>query len=231
MERQFDEELRALKEKLLCMAALAEESIAYAVSGLKDRNQGLARKVFDMEEKINRLDIEIDQKCFELLALKQPMARDLRLIVSADRIGSELERIGDQAVNIAQRALEILKFPDLKPLIDVPRMAGLAQDMVRDSITAFVNRDDTLAREICRRDDDVDALNNQIFRELLSYMMQEPRNIERAVDLILVGRHLERIADHATNISEDVIYLVKGKSIKHHCETRDFSQTGTREIE
>ena len=111
------------------------------------------------------------------------------------------------------------------------RMAALAQDMVRDSITAFVNRDDTLAREICRRDDDVDALNNQIFRELLSYMMQEPRNIERAVDLILVGRHLERIADHATNISEDVIYLVKGKSIKHHCETRDFSQTGTREIE
>jgi phosphate transport system protein len=231
MERQFDEELRALKEKLLRMAALAEESINYAVSGLMDRNEGLAHKVFEVEEQINRLDIEIDQKCFELLALKQPMARDLRLIVSADRIGRELERIGDQAVNIAQRALEILKFPALKPLIDLPRMAGLAQDMVRDSITAFVNRDDNLAREICKRDDDVDALNNQIFRELLTYMMQEPRNIERAVDLILVGRHLERVADHATNISEDVIYLVKGKSIKHHCETRDFSETVTRKIE
>ncbi len=225
MERQFDEELRALKEKLLRMAALAEESINYAVSGLMDRNEGLAHKVFEVEEQINRLDIEIDQKCFELLALKQPMARDLRLIVSADRIGRELERIGDQAVNIAQRALEILKFPALKPLIDLPRLAGLAQDMVRDSINAFVNRDDNLAREICKRDDEVDTLNNQIFRELLTYMMQDPRNIERAVDLILVGRHLERVADHSTNISEDVIYLVKGKSIKHHCETRDFSET------
>jgi phosphate transport system protein len=231
MERQFDEELRALKEKLLRMAALAEESITYAVSGLKDRNEGLAQKVFDVEEQINRLDIEIDQKCFELLALKQPMARDLRLIVAADRIGSELERIGDQAVNIAQRALEILKFPALKPLIDLPRLAGLAQDMVRDSINAFVNRDDNLAREICKRDDEVDTLNNQIFRELLTFMMKDPRNIEHAVDLILVGRHLERVADHSTNISEDVIYLVKGKSIKHHCETRDFSETGTRKIE
>ncbi len=225
MERHFDEELRALKEQLLRMAALAEESIDTAVTGLKDRNEELTQKVFAIEDQINHLDIDVDRRCLELLALKQPMAGDLRLIVSSDRIGSELERIGDQAVNIAQRATDLLKHPPLKPLMDLPRMADLARGMVRDAITAFVNRDDALAREVCKRDDEVDALNDQIFRELLTYMMQDTKNIERAVDLILVGRHLERIADHATNISEDVIYLVKGKSIKHHCETRDFSES------
>jgi phosphate transport system protein len=167
----------------------------------------------------------IDQMCLQLLALKQPMAGDLRLIVSADRIGSELERIADQAVNIAQRAQHIIQLPVLKPLIDLPRLSDLAQAMVRDSITAYVNRDENLAIEICTRDDEVDALNDQIFRELLTYMLQDAKNIERAVDLILVGRSLERIADHATNIAEDVIYLVKGKNIKHHCETRDFSDS------
>jgi phosphate transport system protein len=131
-----------------------------------------------------------------------------------------LERIGDQAVNIAERTLELLKLPLLKPLIDIPRMADLAQNMVKDSINAFVNRDEKLARDVCQRDDEVDDLNDQIFRELLTYMMQDPSNISRAVDFILVGRHVERIADHATNISEDVIYYVKGKTIKHHCERR-----------
>jgi phosphate transport system protein len=227
MERHFDEQLRELKEQLLRMAALAEESIATAVSGLKDRNEEETRAVFEIEEQVNQLDIEIDRRCFELLALKQPMAVDLRFIVSSDRIGSELERIADQAVNIAQRALDLLKHPPLKPLMDLPRMAGLAQGMVRDALTAFVNRDEALARDVCRRDDEVDALNDQIFRELLTYMMQDAKNIERAVDLILVGRHLERIADNATNIAEDVIYLVKGKTIKHHCETRDFSESET----
>ncbi len=224
MERHFDEELRALKEHLLRMAALAEEAIDMAVTGLKDRDGELTQKVFGIEEQINHLDIEVDRRCLELLALKQPMAGDLRLIVSSDRIGSELERIGDQAVNIAQRSIDLLKHPPLKPLMDLPRMAGLAREMVRDALKAFVNRDEILAREVCRRDDEVDALNDQIFRELLTYMMQDAKNIERAVDLILVGRHLERVADHATNIAEDVIYLVKGKTIKHHCETRDFSE-------
>jgi phosphate transport system protein len=223
MERHFETELRQLREKLLHMAALAEETITLAVTGLKERDEGMVNKVFEEEKKINILDVEIDQLCMELLALKQPMARDLRFITSINRIGSELERIADQSVNIVERTLQLLKFPALKPLIDIPRMARLAQEMVRDSITAFVNRDANLAAEVCQRDDEVDSLNDQIFRELLTYMMQDPRNIERALDLILVGRHLERIADHATNISEDVIYLVKGKSIKHHCEAREFS--------
>jgi phosphate transport system protein len=220
MERQFDEELTTLKEKLLEMAGRAEESIAIAIKGLKDRKEELAQEVLKKEETINLLEIEIDELCMRLLALRQPMASDLRFITSAMKIASELERIGDQAVNIAERTLELLKYPLLKPLIDIPRMAVLAQNMVRDSINAFINHDDKLARNICERDDEVDNLNDQVFRELLTYMIQDPSTIARAVDLILVGRHLERIADHATNISEDVIYLVKGKTIKHHIEER-----------
>jgi phosphate transport system protein len=220
MERQFDEELKTLKEKLLEMAGRTEESIAIAIKGLKDRKEELAQEVLKKEEAINLIEIEIDELCMRLLALRQPMASDLRFITSAMKIGSELERIGDQAVNIAERTLEMLKYPLLKPLIDIPRMATLAQNMVRDSINAFVNRDEKLARNICERDDEVDSLNDQVFRELLTYMIEDPSTITRAVDLILVGRHLERIADHATNISEDVIYLVKGKTIKHHIEER-----------
>ena len=220
MKRQFDKELKILKEKLLRMASLAEESVILAVNSLKERREELAKKVFNAEENINLLDVEIDKLSLRLLALRQPMAVDLRFITSAMRIASELERIGDQSVNIAQRALELLKLPLLKPLIDIPRMASLAQNMVNDSLRAFVNRDEKLARDVCQRDDEVDDLNDQIFRELLTYMMQDPSTISRAVDLILVGRHLERIADHATNISEDVIYYVKGKTIKHHCERK-----------
>jgi len=220
MERRFDEELKDLKEKLLRMAGLAEDSIAKAVKALKDRDQALVGQVFEQEDRINLLEIEIDEVCMRLLALRQPMAGDLRFIASAMKIGSELERIGDQSVNIAERTTELLKVPLLKPLIDIPRMAGLAQAMVVDSINAFVNRDAELARQICARDDEVDQINHQIFRELLTYMMEDPATIPRAVELILIGRHLERIADHATNIGEDVIYLVKGKSIKHHIEER-----------
>lgn len=220
MERPFDEELNTLKEELLRMASLTEESIVLAVKSLKDRKEELAREVLKKEENINLLDIEIDELCLKLLALRQPMATDLRFITSAMKIASDLERIGDQSVNIAERSLELLNFPLLKPLIDIPRMANLAQNMVKDAIDAFINRDDELARSVCQRDDEVDSLNDQIFRELLTYMMQDPSTIRRAVDLILVGRHLERIADHATNIGEDVIYYVKGKTIKHHCEQR-----------
>jgi len=220
MERLFDEELKDLKEKLLRMAGLAEDSIAKAIKALKDRDESLLGLVFAQEEKINLIEIEIDEICMRLLALRQPMAGDLRFITTAMKLGSELERIGDQSVNIAERTVELLKFPQLKPLIDIPRMAGLAQAMVVDSINAFVNRDAELGRRICARDDEVDQLNQQIFRELLTYMMEDAAAIHRAVDLILIGRHLERIADHATNIGEDVIYLVKGKSIKHHIEER-----------
>jgi len=217
-ERPFDEELKLLKEKLLEMAARAEEQIALAVRGLKDREEKLACQVLEREASINRLDIEVDDMCLRLLALRQPMAADLRFITAAMKIASDLERIGDLAVNIAERTMDLLKQPELKPLIDIPRMAELAQQMVRDALNAFVNKDSVLAKDVCARDDAVDQLNNQVFRELLTYMMQDPGTISVAVDLILVGRHLERIADHATNIGEDVIYMVQGRTIKHHIE-------------
>jgi len=218
LERPFDEELKLLKEKLLDMASRAEEQIGLAVRGLKDRKQEMACEVLEKEEAINRLDIEIDDMAMRLLALRQPMATDLRFITSAMKIGSDLERIGDLAVNIAERTLELLKFPQLKPLIDIPRMAEMAQEMVRDTLNAFINGDAVLAKQVCERDDQVDKLNIQIFRDLLTFMMADAATIPRAVDLILVGRHLERIADHATNIGEDVIYMVQGKTIKHHAE-------------
>ena len=218
MERKFDEELNNLKEKMMQMATLAEESITLAVRSLKERNEDFAQQVFRGEDTLNLLDIEIDNLGMQLFALRQPMASDLRLITATMRIAVELERIGDLSVNIAQRSLELLKQPPLKPLIDIPRMAELAQHMVKDAIDAFVNKDAKLAQNVCERDDKVDDLNDQIFRELLTYMMQDPRTIEKAVELILVGRHIERIADHATNICEDVVYLVKGKTIKHHFE-------------
>ncbi|MCX7975325.1 MAG: phosphate signaling complex protein PhoU [Candidatus Aminicenantes bacterium] len=220
MERKFDEELRDLNEKLLRMATMVEESISLAIKALKERNEDMVQEVLRREEDINLIEIDIDELCMKLLALRQPMASDLRFITSAMKIAAELERMGDQAVNIAERTEELLKYPLLKPLIDIPRMATIAQEMVRDSINAFINHDEKLARAVCERDDEVDNLNDQIFRELLTYMIEDPGTIKRAVNLILIGRHLERIADHATNIGEDVIYLVKGKTIKHHIEEK-----------
>lgn len=220
MERHFDEELKTLKGRLLQMASLAEESIAKAIKALVERDKKLAEDVIKSDEAINLLEIEVDELSLKLLALRQPIATDLRFITSALKINSDLERIGDLSVNIAQRAIDLMEQPLLKPLIDIPRMAQLAQKMVKDSLDAFVNRDAELARNVCMRDDEVDQLNHQIFRELLTYMIQDTKAITRAVDLILVGRHLERIADHATNISEDVVYLVKGKTIKHHIEEK-----------
>jgi phosphate transport system protein len=218
MERHFDGELNVLNEKLLHMARLVEESIARSVQSLKDRNEDYAREVLKKEQDINLLDVDIDELCMKLMALRQPMAGDLRFITSGMKIGAELERMGDLAVNIAEVSLELLKVPPLKPLIDIPRMAALAQSMVKDSLNAFVNRDEKLARSVCERDDEMDSLNDQVFRELLTYMMNDQSTINRAVGLILIGRHLERIADHATNIGEDVIFMVAGKTIKHHIE-------------
>jgi phosphate transport system protein len=220
MERLFDEELNNLKEKLLRMAALVEEDVELSIEALTERKEEPAREILRREETVNLLDVEIDETCLRLLALRQPMAGDLRLITSAMKIGSDLERMGDLSVNLAEQALELAKMPLLKPLIDIPRMARLVQAMVRDSINAFINRDECLARRVCERDDEIDALDDQVFRELLTYMMQDPSTIARAVALILVGRNLERIADHATNIGEDVIYLVKGKTIKHHIDKK-----------
>lgn len=215
MERQFDQELNDLKENLLKMASLAEEAIAKSIKALVERNSNLAQKIIDQDSKINFLEIEINNQCLKLLALKQPMAVDLRFITSAMKIVSHLERIADQAVNISQRTLELLKQPLLKPLIDIPRMAELAQEMVRTSIDSLVNKDSLLAKKIGGRDNLVDDLNDQIFRELLTYMIEDPRTIKRAIELILVGRHLERIADLATNISEEVVFILNGKNIKH----------------
>ncbi len=220
MERHFDEELNELNKQLLRMSALVEEAISHSVKALVERKDDLAVKVISSDGAINMLEIEIDELCLKLLALQQPTAVDLRFIASVMRINNDLESIADQAVNIAERAQEIMKEPLLKPLIDIPRMAILAQKMVKDAIDALVNKDEALARDVCERDDEVDSLNNQIFRELLTYMIQDPKTITRVVELILVGRHLERIADHATNIAEGVIYFVKGKTIKHHIEER-----------
>ncbi len=214
--RYFDEELKVLKEKLLQMAALAEEAIARSIKSLVDRDSSLSEKVIEQDPLIDVLEIEVDKHCLKLLALRQPIAIDLRFITSAMRINSQLERIGDQAVNIAERTLELMKEPLLKPLIDIPRMATLAQKMIKDSLDAFVNKDAALAKSVCESDDEVDNLNDQVFRELLTYMMQDTSTINRAVHLMLIGRHLERIADHATNVAEDVIYLVLGKDIRHH---------------
>ena len=215
MERQFDQELNILKEDLLKMASLAEEAIAKSIKALVERDSTLAQEVIDRDREINLLEIEINNQCLKLLALKQPMAIDLRFITSAMKIISHLERIADQAVNISQRTLELIKQPLLKPLIDIPRMAKLAQEMVKTSIDSLVNKDSLLAKRIGERDNLVDDLNDQIFRELLTYMIEDPRTIKRAIELILVGRHLERIADLATNISEEVVYILNGKNIKH----------------
>jgi phosphate transport system protein len=221
MDRLFDEELIELRRKLLHMAAHVEEAITLAVRSLKERKEMLAHEVLSGEEITNSADIAIDDLGMRLLALRQPMASDLRFITSAMKIASDLERIGDLAVNIAERSLDLLQSPPLKPLLDIPEMSALAQRMVRDAIKAFVERDEALARDVCKRDDIVDHYNDQIFRELLTYMMADPATISRAMDLILVSRNLERIADHATNIAEDVIYIVSGKTIKHHAEEKD----------
>jgi phosphate transport system protein len=216
MQRHIDLELAELKEELLRMATLAEAAIGLSIKALVSRDAQMARRVIDSDDAINALEIEIDERCLRVMALYQPEAKDLRLLAMALKINNDLERMGDQAVNIAERTLELLQEPLLKPLIDIPRMAEVAQRMVKDSLDAFVRQDVELARSVCRRDDEVDRYDDQIFRELLTYMMEDPRAITRAVNLILVSRHLERIADHATNIAEDVVYLAQGRTIKHH---------------
>jgi phosphate transport system protein len=214
MERHFEVELQALRDRLLAMGSLAETMIHQAIKALVDRDQGLVQAVLVDEEEIDLLCIEIDDRCFTQIALRQPMASDLRFLVAGIKINSDLERIGDQAVSIALRARSLISQPQLKPLIDIPRMAELVQWMVRKSLDAFVRQDPELARSVIDRDDDVDALRDQVVRELLTYMMGDPTTVPRALDLILVSRNLERIADHATNIAEDVIYIVRGEDVR-----------------
>ena len=214
--RHFEEELAQLKTRLLEMGGMAEEEVRLAVKALVDGDQGLVDRVLSGDEPLNRLHIEIDGRCFMLLALHQPMAADLRAIVAAVKINTDLERVGDLAVNIAEAARRYLTHPPVKRLIDIPRMATIAQSMLRDALDAFVRRDTDLAQRVLDEDDKLDALKTQIFRELLTYMLQDPTTIEPALDLILVSRHLERIGDHATNIAEDVIFIVSARDVRHH---------------
>jgi phosphate transport system protein len=215
MQRHFHEELEALKQTLLAMGGLVEEQIRRVMSALLERDSALAQEVIDRDRQVNAYDVEVDEKCVELLALYQPTAGALRFITTAMKIVTDLERIGDQAVNIAQRALELNQEPQLKPYIDLPRMADRAQRMVKESLDAFVARDTELARRVCGEDAEVDALKEQIFRELLTFMMEDARTIPRAIRLILISRFLERVADHATNIAEMVIYMVESKMVRH----------------
>ena len=215
MQRHFHEELDSLKQTLLAMGALVEDQIRRVMRALIERDHALARNVIERDAQVNAYDVEVDEKCVELLALHQPAAGDLRFLTTAMKIVTDLERIGDQAVNIAQRAIELNLEPQLKPYIDLPRMAEKAQTMVKESLDAFVARDTELARRVCSEDAAVDALNHQIFRELLTFMMEDPKTIPRAIRLILVARFLERVADHATNIAEMVIYMVESKMVRH----------------
>ena len=220
-ETHFQKELEELKGNLLKMAALVEETIRDAVRSLVKRDSELAQQTFAKEDRINSLEIVIDDMCLRLLALRQPMAVDLRFITAAMKIITDLERMGDQAVNIAERAISLNQEPQLKPYIDIPRMAEITQSMVKDVLDAFVTKDSKLARSVCERDDVVDGLNDQVFRELLTYMMSDPKTTPRVVHLMIVCRCLERIADHATNIAEDVIFMVDALVIKHHADVKE----------
>ncbi len=215
MQRHFHEELEALKQTLLAMGAVVEDQIRRVMRALIERDDALARNVIERDQQVNAYDVEIDEKCVELLALHQPAAKDLRFITTAMKIVTDLERIGDQAVNIAQRVIELNLEPQLKPYIDLPVMASSAERMVKASLDAYVAGDTALARRVCGEDAAVDALKEQIFRELLTFMMEDPKTIPRAIRLILVSRFLERVADHATNIAEMVIYMVDSKMVRH----------------
>ncbi len=214
--RHFQEELEQLKTRLLEMGGLAEENVRLAVKGLVERDHDIIDRVMVGDEPLNHLHIEIDNRSFTLLALYQPMAADLRTIVSAVKINTDLERVGDLAVNIAEAARRYASHAPVKKLIDIPLKANIAQSRLRDALDAFVRRDLDLARKVLNEDDKLDALKTQIFRELLTYMLQDPATIEPALDLILVSRHLERIGDHATNVAEDVIFIVSARDVRHH---------------
>ena len=211
----FDDELMRLKGRILKMGAMVETAIKDSVRALVERDNDLAQAVIEKDHQTNALDVEIDEESIRLIALRQPMAGDLRFLTTAMKITTDLERMGDMAVNIAERALELNEEPILKPYIDIPRMSQIAQGMTRDALDAFVKRDQKLAMDVIMRDDEVDNLKHQVLRELLFFMVQDPATASRAMKISFVAQYLERIADHATNIAEMVIYLVEGKIIRH----------------
>jgi len=220
MQRHFDEQIQELLEKLLLMGSLAESMIQAAMRALIERNDSLGEDIHRKEEEVNNLQIEIDDRAIKLTALQQPVGTDVRFLFMASRIASELERIADQAINIVQNIRHVLKASALKPLIDLPLMGEIAEKMVRDALQALVDRDCVLANQVLQEEKKMDAFNNHIFRVLLTYMMADPGTIERALALILISRNLERVGDHATNIAEEVVYLVEGREIRHHYEAK-----------
>ncbi|MCL4490713.1 MAG: phosphate signaling complex protein PhoU [Nitrospirae bacterium] len=211
----FDEELLQLKGRVLKMGAMVESAIKESVRALVERDNEIAKNVIERDHQINALDVEIDEECIRLIAIRQPRARDLRFITTAMKITTDLERMGDLAVNIAERALELNEEPILKPYIDIPKMSQIAQGMTRDALDAFVKQDKKLAMDVIMRDDEVDDLKHEVLSELLFFMVQDPTTASRAMKISFVAQYLERIADHATNIAEMVIYLVAGKIIRH----------------
>ncbi len=220
MERHFEREFEELKERLLWMGGLVERAVRQATHSVLDADGALGKEVLAGEDAVNEMQLEIDERVTQLLALHQPMASDLRFLLAVTRINADLERIGDQAVNIAESADRILRHPQVKPYVDLPRMSELAEGMVRDSLNALVRRDVELAKSVLLRDDQVDRLRDQVFRELLTYMMENSSVVYPAFELILVAKNLERIADHSTNIAEDVIYIVAGRDVRHPAADR-----------
>jgi len=213
---RLEEEINKLKKMLFEMAASAEEMISKSIKALQENNMILAEEVIKGDEKVNEMEIEIDNQCIRILALFHPEAQDLRTVTMIMKINNDLERIGDHAVNIAEKTLYLADKPPVKPLIDIPKMADKAIEMLQESLDSFVNKDSELAIQICKKDDEVDALEPQIVRELITYMISDPKTIDRSLSLILIARELERVADLATNIAEDTYYLASGKILKHH---------------
>jgi len=214
--RHFAVELEELNQALLGMGALVESSIHCSVQSLVNRDERMARRVIEDEVRINQMELDIDARVTRLLALNQPVAGDLRLLIIALKINTDLERMGDLAVNIAERAISLAKVPLVKPLIDTPRMASLVEDMLHSSLDAFVKRDADLAGKVLPADDEVDTIRDNIYSELLEVMQSNPTVVPSAIHLMFVARNLERIADHTTNIAEDVIFLVRGVDVRHH---------------
>ena len=226
MERHFEQELEALKEQLLLMGGRAESIVLKAVESLRRMDEALAQGVFADDRIIDRMEIDVEERCVRLLALQQPMARDLRFITAALKINNDLERVGDHAVNIAGGTMRLVGQPLLKPLVDIPRMAELASGMLHDALDSFVRQDAETARRLCASDDVVDDLNHQVFRELVSFMVEDPATITRAMELVLVARNLERVADLATNVAEEVVFIAEARVIKHHAEDDDRAADG-----
>lgn len=219
MKRHFDEEMKLLKTDILRMAALAEEAIHNAIQALKTRDENLAREVIERDCVVDNLELIVEERAIDLLALRQPMAGDLRFITTGMKINAEVERIADLAENIAQRVQELLKEPLLKPLVDIPKLAEIAKLMVKQAIDAFVNRDESLAKNVIMSDSTADNLRDLVYKELIfDYMVKDGTTAPRAVPLLLIARHLERICDHASYIAADVIYMIQAKVVKHHCE-------------